>query len=48
MSVAYGAQWAETGSTLSSAFNQADRKMYKDKRKHYHCFTGELHPENMQ
>lgn len=48
MSVAYGAQWAETGSALSSAFNQADRKMYKDKRKHYHCLTGELHPENMQ
>lgn len=48
VSVAFGAQWAESGITLSSAFNQADRKMYKDKRKHYHCFTGELHPESMQ
>lgn len=48
MSVAYGAQWAETGSTLSSAFNQADRKMYQDKKKHYHLCLEEIEPEKVK
>lgn len=32
VSVAFGAHWAESGSHLNAAFNQADRKMYQDKK----------------
>ena len=48
MSVALGAQWAKSGSHLNAAFNQADRKMYQDKKKHYHLCTKEMDPEKVK
>lgn len=48
MSVALGAQWGESGSHLNAAFNQADRKMYQDKKKHYHLCTKEMDPEKVK
>jgi len=48
MSVALGAQWAESGSHLNAAFNQADRKMYQDKKKHYHLCLTEMDPEKVK
>lgn len=48
VSVAFGAHWAESGSYLSAAFNQADRKMYQDKKKHYHLCLTEMDPEKVK
>ena len=48
VSVAFGAQWAESGSHLNAAFNQADRKMYQDKKKHYHLCLTEMDPEKVK
>lgn len=48
MSLAFGAQWAESGSYLNAAFNRADRKMYQDKKKHYHLCTKEMDPEKVK
>lgn len=48
MSVALGAQWAESGSHLNAAFNQADRKMYQDKKKHYHLCPKEIETEKVK
>lgn len=48
MSVALGAQWAESGSHLNAAFNQADRKMYQDKKKHYHLCPEEIESEKVK
>lgn len=48
MSLAFGAQWAESGSHLNAAFNQADRKMYQDKKKHYHLCLTEMDPEKVK
>lgn len=48
VSVAFGAHWAESGSHLSAAFNQADRKMYQDKKKHYHLCLEEIEPEKVK
>lgn len=44
VSIAFGAQWAESGSHLNAAFNRADRKMYQDKKKHYHLCLTEMDP----
>lgn len=48
VSVAFGAHWAESGSHLNAAFNRADRKMYQDKRRHYHLCTKEMDPEKVK
>lgn len=48
MSIALGAQWAESGSHLNAAFNQADRKMYQDKKKHYHLCPEEIESEKVK
>lgn len=48
VSVAFGAHWAESGSYLSAAFNQADRKMYQDKKKHYHLCPEEIESEKVK
>lgn len=48
VSVAFGAHWAESGSHLNAAFNQADRKMYQDKKKHYHLCLEEIEPEKVK
>lgn len=48
VSVAFGAHWAESGSHLNAAFNQADRKMYQDKKKHYHLCLTEMDPEKVK
>lgn len=48
VSVAFGAHWAESGSYLSAAFNRADRKMYQDKKKHYHLCLTEMDPEKVK
>lgn len=48
VSLAFGAHWAESGSHLNAAFNRADRKMYQDKKKHYHLCTKEMDPEKVK
>lgn len=48
VSIAFGAQWAESGSHLNAAFNQADRKMYQDKKRHYHLCLTEMDPEKVK
>lgn len=48
VSIAFGAHWAESGSYLSAAFNQADRKMYQDKKKHYHLCPKEIETEKVK
>lgn len=48
VSIAFGAQWAESGSHLNAAFNRADRKMYQDKKKHYHLCLTEMDPEKVK
>lgn len=48
VSVAFGAHWAESGSHLNAAFNQADRKMYQDKKKHYHLCPKEIETEKVK
>lgn len=48
VSVAFGAQWAESGSHLNAAFNRADRKMYQDKKKHYHLCPKEIETEKVK
>lgn len=48
VSVAFGAHWAESGSHLNAAFNQADRKMYQDKKKHYHLCPEEIESEKVK
>lgn len=48
VSVAFGAHWAESGSHLNAAFNRADRKMYQDKKKHYHLCLTEMDPEKVK
>lgn len=48
VSIAFGAHWAESGSHLNAAFNQADRKMYQDKKKHYHLCLEEIEPEKVK
>lgn len=48
VSVAFGAHWAESGSHLNAAFNRADRKMYQDKKKHYHLCLEEIEPEKVK
>lgn len=48
VSVAFGAHWAESGSHLNAAFNQADRKMYQDKKKHYHLCSKEIETEKVK
>ncbi|WP_440232640.1 diguanylate cyclase domain-containing protein [Dialister succinatiphilus] len=48
VSVAFGAHWAESGIHLNAAFNQADRKMYQDKKKHYHLCLEEIEPEKVK
>lgn len=48
VSVAFGAHWAESGSHLSAAFNQADRKMYQDKKKHYHLCPKKIETEKVK
>lgn len=48
MSIALGAHWAESGSHLNAAFNRADRKMYQDKKRHYHLCLTEMDPEKVK
>lgn len=48
VSVAFGAHWAESGSHLNAAFNQADRKMYQDKKKHYHLCPKKMETEKVK
>lgn len=48
VSLAFGAHWAESGSHLNAAFNQADRKMYQDKKKHYHLCPKEIETEKVK
>lgn len=48
VSIAFGAHWAESGSHLNAAFNRADRKMYQDKKKHYHLCLEEIEPEKVK
>lgn len=48
VSIAFGTQWAESGSHLNAAFNQADRKMYQDKKKHYHLCPKEIETEKVK
>lgn len=48
VSIAFGAHWAESGSHLNAAFNRADRKMYQDKKKHYHLCLTEMDPEKVK
>lgn len=48
VSIAFGAQWAESGSHLNAAFNRADRKMYQDKKRHYHLCLTEMDPEKVK
>lgn len=48
MSITFGAQWAESGSHLNAAFNRADRKMYQDKKKHYHLCLEEIEAEKVK
>lgn len=48
VSLAFGAHWAESGSHLNAAFNRADRKMYQDKKKHYHLCLEEIEPEKVK
>lgn len=48
VSIAFGAQWAESGSHLNAAFNRADRKMYQDKKKHYHLCLTQMDPEKVK
>lgn len=48
VSVAFGAHWAESGSHLNAAFNQADRKMYQDKKKHYHLCPKKIETEKVK
>lgn len=48
VSIAFGAHWAESGSHLNAAFNQADRKMYQDKKKHYHLCPKEIETEKVK
>lgn len=48
VSIAFGAHWAESGSHLNAAFNRADRKMYQDKKRHYHLCLTEMDPEKVK
>lgn len=48
VSIAFGAHWAESGSHLNAAFNRADRKMYQDKKKHYHLCPEEIESEKVK
>lgn len=48
VSLAFGAHWAESGSHLNAAFNRADRKMYQDKKRHYHLCLTEMDPEKVK